>query len=112
MVARGFYEDLVHPSIGVHPVPSLPFKYSGVDRWTDRASPTLGQDTRDVLMRVLGKTPDECDQLEADGVIDSDKEKCAISEHPLPTRKHIHQCVLQRVAHVKRTGNVRRGNNY
>ena len=69
MVARGFYEDLVHPSIGVHPVPTLPFKYSGVDRWTDRASPTLGQDTRDVLMRVLGTTADECDQLEADGVI-------------------------------------------
>lgn len=66
---EGFYEDLVHPSIGVHPVPTLPFKYSGVDRWTNRASPTLGQDTRDVLMRVLGKTAAECDELEANGVI-------------------------------------------
>jgi crotonobetainyl-CoA:carnitine CoA-transferase CaiB-like acyl-CoA transferase len=69
MVARGFYEDLVHPSIGVHPVPTLPFKYSGVDRWTNRAAPTLGQDTRAVLTRVLGKTEAECDQLEVDGVI-------------------------------------------
>ena len=69
MVARGFYEDLVHPSIGVHPVPTLPFKYSGTDRWTTRAAPTLGQDTRDVFMRVLGKSAAECDQLEFDGVI-------------------------------------------
>jgi crotonobetainyl-CoA:carnitine CoA-transferase CaiB-like acyl-CoA transferase len=69
MIARGFYEDLVHPSIGEHPVPSLPFKYSGVDRWTTRASPLLGQDNRDVLMRVLGKSVAECDQLELDGVI-------------------------------------------
>jgi len=69
MMSRGFYEDLVHPSIGVHPVPTLPFKYSGTDRWTNRAAPTLGQDTRDVLTRVLGKTAAECDQLELDGVI-------------------------------------------
>ena len=69
MISRGFYEDLVHPSVGLHPVPTLPFKYSGVDRWTTRASPTLGQDNRDVLMRVLGKSAAECDQLELDGVI-------------------------------------------
>ena len=58
-----------HPSVGEHPAPTLPFKYSGVERWTNRASPTLGQDTRDVLTRVLGKTEAECDQLELDGVI-------------------------------------------
>jgi crotonobetainyl-CoA:carnitine CoA-transferase CaiB-like acyl-CoA transferase len=71
MIARGFYEDLEHPSVGLHPVPTLPFKYSGVDRWTTRASPLLGQDTRDVLIRVLGKTEADCDQLELDGVIGS-----------------------------------------
>jgi crotonobetainyl-CoA:carnitine CoA-transferase CaiB-like acyl-CoA transferase len=69
MEARGFYEELVHPSIGPHPVPTLPFRYSGVDRWTTRAAPTLGQDSRDVLMRVLGKSAAECDELEAAGII-------------------------------------------
>jgi crotonobetainyl-CoA:carnitine CoA-transferase CaiB-like acyl-CoA transferase len=69
MAARGFYEELMHPSIGAHPVPTLPFRYSGVDRWTNRAAPTVGQDTRDVLMRVLGKSAAECDALEAAGVI-------------------------------------------
>src|SRR5207244_12905403 len=62
MVARGFYEDLVHPSIGVHPVPTLPFKYSGTDRWTTHAAPIMGHDTRDVLMRVLGTSAAEYHQ--------------------------------------------------
>jgi crotonobetainyl-CoA:carnitine CoA-transferase CaiB-like acyl-CoA transferase len=69
IVARAFYEEVVHPSIGPHPAPTLPFHYTGVDRWTTRAAPTLGQDTRDVLMRVLGKSAAECDALEAAGVI-------------------------------------------
>ena len=69
MVARRFYEDLVHPSVGEHPAPTLPFHYAGVDRWTKSAAPTLGQHSRDVLMRVLGKTAVECDALEAAGVI-------------------------------------------
>jgi crotonobetainyl-CoA:carnitine CoA-transferase CaiB-like acyl-CoA transferase len=68
-VARRFYEELTHPSIGSHPVPGLPFKYRGVDRWTHSPAPLLGEHTRDVLQRVLGRTAAECDELEAQGVI-------------------------------------------
>lgn len=69
MVARGFYEELDHPSIGRHPVPSLPYKFAGVPRWTQRATPTLGQDNHDVLTRVLGKSAADIAALEDAAII-------------------------------------------
>lgn len=69
LVARGFYETVEHDALGPHPVPTLPYRFRGVSRWTHTGSPTLGQHSRDVLSRVLGKTAAELDQLEAAGVI-------------------------------------------
>jgi crotonobetainyl-CoA:carnitine CoA-transferase CaiB-like acyl-CoA transferase len=69
MAARSFYEELDHPSLGRHPVPGLPFRWTTVDRWTRRATPTLGQDNDDVLRRILGLGDDEIAALAEAGVI-------------------------------------------
>jgi crotonobetainyl-CoA:carnitine CoA-transferase CaiB-like acyl-CoA transferase len=69
LVARRFFEDVDHGSIGVHPVPSMPYRYSTVDRWTHHASATLGQHNHDVLTRILGLDDAAIAQLAADGII-------------------------------------------
>ena len=67
--ARGLFESVDHPELGVHPSPGLPYRFASVDHWLHRATPTLGQDNHDVLRRVLGLSDDEIAQLEADEVI-------------------------------------------
>ena len=69
MVARGFFEVVEHPVAGTHPIPGLPWRARGVDRWIRRPAPTLGQHNHEVLGGRLGLTPDELATLEADGVI-------------------------------------------
>jgi crotonobetainyl-CoA:carnitine CoA-transferase CaiB-like acyl-CoA transferase len=68
-VARRFFEEVDHPSLGRHPVPGLPYRFASVDRWVHRASPTLGRDNRDVLGRVLGLSDEEIAELEEQAVI-------------------------------------------
>jgi crotonobetainyl-CoA:carnitine CoA-transferase CaiB-like acyl-CoA transferase len=69
MVARGFFETVDHPVAGPHPIPGLPWRSRGVDRWIRRPAPTLGQHNHEVLGARLGLTPDELARLEADAVI-------------------------------------------
>ena len=67
--ARGFFEELDHPSIGVHPVPGLPYRFA-IGRPLDAPRHChAGQDNHDVLRRVLGLSDDEIAQLEADEII-------------------------------------------
>jgi crotonobetainyl-CoA:carnitine CoA-transferase CaiB-like acyl-CoA transferase len=68
-VARRFFEELDHRSIGRHPVPGLPYRFASVDRWTHRATATMGQDNHDVLTRICGLSDADVAQLDADGVI-------------------------------------------
>jgi crotonobetainyl-CoA:carnitine CoA-transferase CaiB-like acyl-CoA transferase len=67
--ARGFFEPLVHASIGEHSVAGLPYRFASVDRWTHRATATLGMDNHDVLSRIVGLSDAEIAQLEADRII-------------------------------------------
>ncbi|MEE2679016.1 MAG: CoA transferase [Myxococcota bacterium] len=69
MVARGFFEAVDHPVVGNILVPTLPFRYASVERWTRFPAPTLGQHNREVLGRLLGLDGAELDRLEAAGVI-------------------------------------------
>jgi len=69
MVARGFFEAVEHPVAGTHPIPGLPWRARGVDRWIRRPAPTLGQHNHEVLGGRLGLTPDDLARLEADDVI-------------------------------------------
>jgi crotonobetainyl-CoA:carnitine CoA-transferase CaiB-like acyl-CoA transferase len=69
LVARGYFERPEHPVVGAMPLPSLPFRYAGVDRWLRSPAPTLGQDNQAVLGGILGLSEGELRELEAEGVI-------------------------------------------
>ncbi|MBV9411298.1 MAG: CoA transferase [Acidimicrobiia bacterium] len=64
---RRLYEDEDHPVTGRHPIAGLPFRFSHVDRWARRPSPTIGQHNDEVLGEVA--PPEELDELRASGVI-------------------------------------------
>jgi crotonobetainyl-CoA:carnitine CoA-transferase CaiB-like acyl-CoA transferase len=67
--ARGFAEWCDHPVVGRLPVPTLPYRWSGIDRWIRFPAPTLGQHNHEVLSSILGLEEAEIEQLEAGGVI-------------------------------------------
>jgi crotonobetainyl-CoA:carnitine CoA-transferase CaiB-like acyl-CoA transferase len=64
---RRLYEDEDHPVTGTHAIPGLPFRFTHVDRWARRPSPTIGEHNDEVLGEVA--TSEELDQLRAAGVI-------------------------------------------
>ena len=68
-VARGYCEAVDHPVVGIHPTPTWPFRFAGVDRWIRRPAPTLGQHNREVLGGRLGCTDAELTSLADAGVI-------------------------------------------
>jgi len=67
--ARGFYEELDHPVLGRHPVPTVPFRFRSVARWLRRPAPTLGQHGPEILRELAGLSQQEVDELAAAGVI-------------------------------------------
>lgn len=69
LVARGLYEECDHPAAGRHPVPGLPYRWSGIDRWIRTPTPTLGQHSRQILGDLLGLDAAELDDLEESGII-------------------------------------------
>ena len=68
MAARGFFEELDHPVVGVHPIAGPPFRYATVDRWQRAPTPTMGQHNREVLAEI-GLSDSQIDRLEAEEVI-------------------------------------------
>ncbi len=69
LAARGFFERLEHPVVGPMPLPSLPFRFAGVDAWLRTPAPRIGQDNERVLGGLLGLSRSELDALEEEGVI-------------------------------------------
>ncbi|MDA1062617.1 MAG: CoA transferase, partial [Chloroflexi bacterium] len=67
--ARGYFVDLDREFVGRHPHPGLPFRFSATPAEVRRASPTLGQDNRQVLGGILGLSDAELAALEAERVI-------------------------------------------
>jgi crotonobetainyl-CoA:carnitine CoA-transferase CaiB-like acyl-CoA transferase len=66
-VYRGFYETVDHPVAGPIGVPTQPLRISGIDRWTARPAPTLGQHNAEVL-GSLGLDAADMERLDAAGV--------------------------------------------
>ncbi len=54
---RGFLVDLDHPEVGMRTYAGVPWTMSLTPCKLNRASPCLGQDTDEVLTRLLGYTP-------------------------------------------------------
>ncbi|WP_436775878.1 CoA transferase [Yinghuangia sp. YIM S09857] len=69
LVARGYFEAVDHPVVGMHGVPGLPWRATGVDRWIRTPAPTLGQHNRDVLCGLLGLSDEDLAALERDGIV-------------------------------------------
>ena len=63
VVAREMRRDLAHPLAGTTPTVANPIRYSATPIAYDRAPPTLGQHTREVLRDVLGLAEEEIDDL-------------------------------------------------
>ena len=69
IAGRRYFETPDHPVAGPMPLPSMPFRFSSVERWLRTPAPTLGRDNRDVLCHMLGLSDEAFASLETDGVI-------------------------------------------
>lgn len=69
LAARGFYEQVDHPVAGTLPLPTLPFRLTGVQRWTRSPAPCFGEHNAEILTGLLGLDAEEVARLEADGVV-------------------------------------------
>jgi crotonobetainyl-CoA:carnitine CoA-transferase CaiB-like acyl-CoA transferase len=65
--ARHAFDTLTHPEAGTHGYLTLPFRLSLTPGAQRSASPCLGADTREVLIRMAGLSPDEVDELDRIG---------------------------------------------
>jgi len=68
-IARGFFEDTPHPVVGSLPLPGMPFRMTGRERWIEAPAPTMGQHNAEVLGGMLGVSEVEMARLTAAGVI-------------------------------------------
>ena len=66
--ATRYFEDVTHPIAGTLPIPTLPFRVDGIDRWSRTPPPQLGQDTVAVLTELLGISEDDVAQLVDSGI--------------------------------------------
>jgi crotonobetainyl-CoA:carnitine CoA-transferase CaiB-like acyl-CoA transferase len=69
MRERGFLLDLDHPDVGVRTYAGVPWTMSVTPCRIHRASPCLGQDTEDVLGRLLGYSPAQIARLREEEII-------------------------------------------
>lgn len=67
--ARGFWQKIDRPFVGVHLQASVPYRENGRPYSILRAAPTLGQYNEEVLKGILGLTDAELEKLAADKVI-------------------------------------------
>jgi crotonobetainyl-CoA:carnitine CoA-transferase CaiB-like acyl-CoA transferase len=67
--ARGYLEDVHNEVVGTHPVPGMPFRMSGVERWIRQGAPLVGEHNAEVLGGLLGLSEQELARLTEAGVI-------------------------------------------
>jgi benzylsuccinate CoA-transferase BbsF subunit len=68
LAARRYFQRVAHPELGESLYASLPFTIDG-ERIELARPPLLGEHTREILTSLLGRTEDEVDRLDAEGVL-------------------------------------------
>ncbi len=66
---RGYFVNLPHPEVGVRQHAGLPWVFSDTPCQVQRPAPCLGQDTAEVMQRVLGYAPEAVAALQEKGVL-------------------------------------------
>ncbi|HXG20332.1 MAG TPA: CoA transferase [Methylomirabilota bacterium] len=66
---RGFFVELPHPEVGVRRHAGLPWVFSDTPCCVRRPAPCLGQDTDEVMQRVLGYSQADVAALKVKGVL-------------------------------------------
>ena len=66
---RGFFVELPHAEVGVRRHAGVPWVFSDTLCQVRRSAPLLGQDTEEVMQRVLGFSPQEVAALKDRGVL-------------------------------------------
>lgn len=69
MQQRGFFVELPHPEVGVRRHAGLPWLFSDTPCQVHRSAPCLGQDTDDVMQRVLGYSEEKITELKTKGAL-------------------------------------------
>jgi benzylsuccinate CoA-transferase BbsF subunit len=67
--SRGFFVEQNHAEVGVRRHAGLPWVFSDTPCQVRRPAPCLGQDTDEVMQRVLGYAPEEISALKARSVL-------------------------------------------
>lgn len=67
--ARGMFVELEHPRAGTVTVPNFPVKFSETPGIVKTAAPILGQNTKEILMEILGYSEKRVMKLVKAGVI-------------------------------------------
>mgnify|MGYP002032814273 CR=1 FL=1 len=66
--ARDVVVDVAHPEMGAWPHPGFPFRFESGALAIERAAPTLGQHTSEVLGELLGIDENEYARLVQEGI--------------------------------------------
>lgn len=69
VLAREMIIEQEHPGIGTVTSVANPIKFSKTQQEYRKAPPTLGEDTEEVLARLLGKDPDQIASLKNQGIV-------------------------------------------
>ena len=69
LIARDMFVEVEHPKAGKVKVPNFPIKFSETPGKIQTSAPLLGQNNRDVLIKVLGYSEEKIKELEMAGVI-------------------------------------------
>ena len=71
LVARGFFEPMMRAVVGLHHIPSLPYRFAsrGDQPWHRTPAPLIGEHNDEVLGGELGLGPDELERLRNTSVI-------------------------------------------
>jgi benzylsuccinate CoA-transferase BbsF subunit len=66
---REFFVELPHPEVGARRHAGLPWHFSNTPCQVQRSAPCLGQDTDDVMERVLGYSLEDIEKLKKKNVL-------------------------------------------